>query len=180
MNRPLDSRSALLTQADSAAALTPAYKETVLAVIAHHQHTPGALLPILHEIQEHLGYLPPQAFALIADALRQTRAEIQGVVSFYPHFRQTAPGRSQLQICRAEACQARGARALEQYVQARLKLGYHQTSADQEYSLEPVYCLGNCACGPSMRVNDEVIGRVTPERFERLLDELTTQPLEIS
>ncbi len=139
---------------------------------------PGALLPILHGIQEQLGYIPTAATPIIAAALRQTRAEIEGVISFYHHFRTSPPGRHQLQICRAEACQARGANALEQHAQARLGIGYHQTTLDLEYSLEPVYCLGNCACGPSVRVGDEILGKVDPQRFDQLLKQLATLPLE--
>lgn len=140
---------------------------------------PGALLPILHAIQDQLGYIPAAALPIIADALQQTRAEIQGVISFYHHFRTQPPGRNRLQICRAEACQARGARALEQHAKTQLGIGYHQTTQDREYSLEPAYCLGNCACGPTLRVDDEIIGRVDPERFDQLLDQLATLPLEL-
>ncbi len=152
----------------------------IAAVVAQHKDRPGALLPILHGVQSKLGYIPVEAVAVIAKALQQTSAEITGVISFYHHFRSSPPARNQLQICRAEACQARGSRALEQHVQERLNIGYHQTTIDREYSLEPVYCLGNCACGPSLRINDDVVGRVTPQQFDQLLDELATLPLEVS
>lgn len=97
----------------------------------------------------------------------------------YHHFRTTPPGRHVVQVCRAEACQAVGGRALEAHVKARLGVDYHQTTPDREITLEAVYCLGNCACGPSVRVNDEVRGRITPEAFDDLMDELQTQPLEM-
>lgn len=146
--------------------------ESIQAIIERHQMRPGALLPILHEIQDRLGYIPQQAVPLIAVGLQQTRAEIRGVIGFYHHFRTTPPGRHQLQICRAEACQARGARELEQHAQSRLGIGYHQTSADLAFSLDAAYCLGNCACGPTVRVDNEIVGRVDPARFDRLIDEL--------
>ncbi len=152
---------------------------TVAKIVEQRRHQPGALLPILHAIQDRLGYIPVSAVAVIAAGLQQTRAEIHGVISFYHHFRSSPPGRNQLQICRAEACQARGSRALEQHAREKLGIDYHQTTADREFSLEPVYCLGNCACGPSMRVGDEIIGRVNGERFDRLIDALTVQPLEL-
>ncbi|MEH6822740.1 MAG: formate dehydrogenase subunit gamma [Motiliproteus sp.] len=155
------------------------YIETARSAIDRLQHKPGALLPILHDIHNQLGFIPAVTLAIIAAGLHQTSAEIQGVISFYEHFRTTPPGRHQLQICRAEACQARGSRALEQHVKATLGIGYHQSTPDQEYSLDPVYCLGNCACGPNLRVNDEIIGRVNAARFDRLIDELSTLPLEI-
>lgn len=144
------------------------------------KHKPGALLPILHALQDRFGFIPTDAIALIAASLQQTRAEIHGVISFYHHFRTTPPGRHVVQICRAEACQSVGARQLEAHAKARLGVDYHQTTPDREITLEAVYCLGNCACGPSIRVDDQVRGRVTEEAFDELLDELQTRPLEVS
>ncbi len=150
--------------------------DSIRAIIERHQMRPGALLPILHEIQDGLGYIPQQAIQLVAIGLQQSRAEIRGVISFYDHFRTTPPGRHQLQICRAEACQARGARELEQHAQARLGIGYHETSKDQAFSLDAAYCLGNCACGPSVRIGNSIVGRVDPARFDQLLEQLTPPP----
>lgn len=140
---------------------------------------PGALLPILHAIQDRVGFIPDQAVPLIASSLGQTRAEIHGVISFYHHFRTSPPGSHVVRICRAEACQSMGARALEAHARASLAIDYHQTTGDREITLEAVYCLGNCACAPSVSVDDRVLGRVTPERFDRLVDNLRTQPLEV-
>jgi formate dehydrogenase subunit gamma len=140
---------------------------------------PGALLPILHALQDRIGFIPEAAVPIIADALHQTRAEVHGVISFYHHFRTTPPGRHVVQICRAEACQSVGARQLEAHAKARLGVDYHQTTPDREITLEAVYCLGNCACGPSIRVDDSIRGRVTPEAFDELIDELQTRPLEV-
>lgn len=159
--------------------LSEADRTAVSTIVDQLKSKSGALLPILHGIQDRLGYIPSEAVPLIAEALQQTGAEIHGVISFYHQFRTSPPGRHQLQICRAEACQARGARALEAHAKARLGIGYHQTSPDREFSLEPVYCLGNCACGPSVRVGDEIVGRVDAARFDQLVDELTTVPLEV-
>ncbi len=143
------------------------------------KHKPGALLPILHALQDRIGFIPEAAVPIIADALHQTRAEVHGVISFYHHFRTTTPGRHVVQICRAEACQSVGARQLEAHAKARLGVDYHQTTADREITLEAVYCLGNCACGPSIRVDDSIRGRVTPDAFDELMDELQTRPLEV-
>lgn len=140
---------------------------------------PGALLPILHAIQDRVGFIPDQAVPLIASSLGQTRAEIHGVISFYHHFRTRPPGSHVLRICRAEACQAMGSRKLESHARARLGIDYHQTTSDCEVTLEAVYCLGNCACAPSVSIDDRVHGRVTPEAFDRLVDDLRTQPLEV-
>ena len=139
-------------------------------VIAEHKNKPGALLPVLHSVQEELGYIPESAVAIIAEALLQTRAEVHGVISFYHHFRTTPPGKHIVEICRAEACQAVGARALEAHAKSCLNIDYHQTTADRQFSLEPVYCLGNCATSPSIRIDDDIHGRVSLDKFDSLID----------
>ena len=143
------------------------------------KHKPGALLPILHAIQNRFGYIPSEAVAIIAESLQQTRAEVHGVISFYHHFRTSAPGSHTVQICRAEACQSMGARALEAHAKEKLGVDYHQTTSDREITLEAVYCLGNCSCAPSVRIGDRIHGRVTPEKFDKLVDKLTTRALEV-
>jgi formate dehydrogenase subunit gamma len=142
----------------------------VQAAIAAHRERPGALLPILHAVQDALGHVPPAALPPIAHALNLTRAEVHGVVSFYHHFRATPPGRHVVRLCRAEACQARGARALEAHAKQSLGIDFGATSADGAVTLEAVYCLGNCGCGPSLLVDvDELHANVTPARFDALL-----------
>lgn len=141
---------------------------------------PGALLPILHAIQDRFGHIPREAVPIIARSLQRTRAEIHGVISFYHHFRTAPPGNHVVRICRAEACQAMGARQLEAHARDTLGIDYHQTTVDREITLEPVYCLGNCACSPSVMIDDRVHGRVTPERFDGLIDDLRTVALEVS
>lgn len=153
--------------------------QAIQAEVDALKHKPGALLPILHALQDRIGFIPEAAVPIIADALHQTRAEVHGVISFYHHFRTTPPGRHVVQICRAEACQSVGARQLEAHAKARLGVDYHQTTPDREITLEAVYCLGNCACGPSIRVDDSIHGRVTPDAFDELMDELQTRPLEV-
>jgi len=143
--------------------------EILHRLIAAHPPRQDSLLPILHAIQDELGWVPPEATEPLAQALNLSRAEVHGVISFYPHLRSVQPGRHVLQLCRAEACQARGSAALEAHVRARLGIDFHETSADGAISLEPVYCLGNCACGPSLRVGDAIVGRVDASRFDALL-----------
>ena len=143
------------------------------------QHKPGALLPILHGIQNRLGYIPPEAVPIIAEALNQSRADIHGVISFYHQFRSTAPGEHIIELCRAEACQAMGSRQLEAHARNTLGLEYNGTTVDRSLTLEPVYCLGNCACAPSVRIDDQIVGRVTPEKFDDLVDQLRSQRLEL-
>ena len=132
---------------------------------------PGPLLEILHSIQDELGYIPAEAVPLIAEGLNLSRAEVHGVVSFYHHFRDTAPASTVVQLCRAEACQSMNSRALEEHAQRALGVQCGQTTADGRVTLEAVYCLGNCACAPSMMVNGELHGRVTPAHFDELARE---------
>jgi len=132
----------------------------------------SALLPILHAVQDALGYLPSAAVPLIAHQLNLSRAEVHGVISFYHWFRQQPPGRHLIHFCRAEACQAVGGRALEAHVKRTLAVEFGQTSADGAVTLEPVYCLGNCALGPSLMIDGVPHGRMTASRFDRLLNQL--------
>jgi formate dehydrogenase subunit gamma len=131
---------------------------------------PGALLPILHAIQDEFGYVPEAAVAIVAETLNLSRAEVHGVVTFYHFFRTKAPGKHTLYLCRAEACQSMGARGLEEHARRKLNIDFHETTADGRFSLEPVYCLGNCACSPAVMVDETVYGRVTPQRLDEILE----------
>jgi formate dehydrogenase subunit gamma len=150
------------------ATLTNQQREAVLRVIAELRTRPGPLLEILHGVQNALGFIPPAAVPLLATELNLSRAEVHGVVTFYHHFRSSAPGRHTLRLCQAESCQSMGAEALTKHVKARLGVDFHETTADGTYTLEPVYCLGNCALSPALMVDEELVGRVTPERFDAL------------
>lgn len=142
----------------------------ILAAVERHRHRDGPLIEVLHEVQADFGCIPSGAVPVIARALNLSRAEVHGVVSFYHHFRTKAPGRHVLQICRAESCQAAGGRAVESHAQKRLGVGFGQTTPDGRLTLEAVYCLGLCACSPAAMLDDEVHGRVTPERLDALID----------
>jgi formate dehydrogenase subunit gamma len=150
-------------------ALDPAQREAILRVVAVHRMRPGPLLEILHGVQAAVGFIPPAAVPLLAQELNLSRAEVHGVVTFYHHFREHAPGRHTLRLCQAEACQSMGAERLTQHVRQRLGVDFHETTADGQYTLEPVYCLGNCACSPALMRDEELCGRVTPDRFDELL-----------
>ncbi|HSG92492.1 MAG TPA: NAD(P)H-dependent oxidoreductase subunit E, partial [Methylotenera sp.] len=98
-------------------------------------------------------------------------AEVHGVVTFYHHFRTHMPGRHIMQICRAESCQAMGSEALEAHAKSCLNVDYHQTTADGAITLEPVYCMGNCALSPTVVIDDEIYGRVSPAELDALIAE---------
>jgi formate dehydrogenase subunit gamma len=126
-------------------------------ILAEHQGLEGPLLPILHNVQAAFGYVPQDTLPVIAAHLNISRAEVHGVVSFYHDFREAPAGRHVVKLCRAEACQAMGADALAGRVQAALGCDWHDTAGD--VTLEPVFCLGLCACGPAAMVDGQLIGR---------------------
>jgi formate dehydrogenase subunit gamma len=141
--------------------------------IAAHQNMPGALLPLLHAIQDDIGYVPDASYPFISKALALSIAEVHGVVTFYHHFRTHPAGKHILQICRAESCQAMGSAQLEADVKAQLGVDYHETTADGQVTLLPVYCLGNCACSPAVMMDEEVYGRMNKQKVADLISEVT-------
>ncbi len=142
---------------------------TIERIVAAKRALPGALLPVLHDIQEALGHIPPESVPLIASELNLSRAEVHGVISYYQHFRQTPPGRHVLRVCCAEACQAVGGEALAEHARARLE--------DSDLTLEPVFCLGLCAIGPALQIDETTLhAHVTPEKFDALIAALTDDP----
>ena len=137
----------------------------VEAAVAAHREDRGPLLPVLHAVQHELGWLPPQTAALVAKALNVSRADVHGVITFYADFRQHAPARRTLRICGAEACQARGSRALAAHAGQR-----HGATGTQDLCIEQVLCLGNCALGPAIELDGVLHGRVDAARFDALTD----------
>jgi formate dehydrogenase subunit gamma len=142
------------------------------AIIDEHKSREGALIPILHALQEAFGCVPGEAVPLLAEALNISRAEVHGVISFYHDFRTHPAGRHVVKLCRAEACQSMGAEALAQHVQERLRAGWHETTPNGAVTVEPVFCLGLCACAPSAMIDGEVHGRLDAAKLDALLEEL--------
>jgi formate dehydrogenase subunit gamma len=151
--------------------LAPAEREAVLRVVAANRTRPGALIEILHGVQAELGFIPPAAVPVLAEELNLSRAEVHGVVSFYHYFRHSAPGQQTIRVCQAESCQSMNSDGLTEHVKKTLGVDFHETTADGKFTLEPVYCLGNCACSPAVMRNEDLYGRVTPQRFDELLAE---------
>ena len=146
--------------------------DKVSECIEKFKDKPGALLPLMHAIQDNIGYIPEDCYSQIAKAYNHSVAEVHGFVTFYHHFRRHPAGKNVLQICRAESCQSMGSEALEAHCKQTLGIDYHQTTEDNLITLEPIYCLGNCACSPAVMMNDEVIGRVTKEKINDLIKKL--------
>lgn len=146
--------------------------EDIRAVITPLTSLEGPLLPMLHALQDVYGYVPQECVPVLADVLNLGRAEVHGVISFYHDFRDHPTGQHVLKICRAEACQSMGANALAEATLKRLGIGWHGTTADGRVTVEPVYCLGMCACAPAAMVDGRVIGRVDDARIDRILSEV--------
>lgn len=144
---------------------------TLQGLIEKYRSMPGALMPLLHAIQASVGYVPESSYPLIAKALNLSVAEVHGVVTFYHHFRTTPSGRHILQVCRAESCQSMGSTALEAHAKKCLNVDYHETTSDAAITLEPVYCLGNCALSPAVMLDGDIYGKVSAEDLDVLIAE---------
>jgi len=150
----------------------PGSEERVRDICEAHGNRPDELLEILHDVQGAFGFVPEALSAVIADALNLSRAEVYGVISFYHDYRREAPGRHMIKMCRAEACQAVNGREVCRHAQERLGAKFGETSADGNYTLEAVFCLGNCALSPAIMIDGNLYGRVDKERFDVIIAEL--------
>jgi formate dehydrogenase subunit gamma len=140
-------------------------------IIAPLTKLEGAMLPMLHALQENFGHVPDAAVPLIADALNLSRAEVHGCLTFYHDFRRAPAGRHVVKLCRAEACQAVGADRLHAELMGGLGVTWHETTADGRLTIEPVFCLGLCACGPAALVDDRPVARLTAAALDEALAE---------
>ena len=147
-------------------------RERAREIIEANQHLEGAALPILHALQHEFGYVDQEAVPLVAQALNLSRAEVHGVVTFYHDFRESPAGQHVLKLCRAEACQSMGADALAAKARDRLQVGWHETTPDGRVTLEPVFCLGLCACAPAAMLDGQVFGAIDEARLSSLIDRI--------
>jgi formate dehydrogenase subunit gamma len=145
-------------------------KEQASKIIEAHRGVAGAALPMLHALQAAFGFISEDAVPMIAQALNLSRAEVHGIITFYHDFRHHPPGRHVLKLCRAEACQSMGGDALAAHAQARLRAGWGESTSDGALTIEPVYCLGLCACAPTAMLDGKVVGRLDRARLDALLD----------
>lgn len=142
------------------------------SIVQNLKELEGPLLPILHGIQAEFGYVPQGSLPVIALGLNLSRAEIHGVVTFYHDFRREPAGRHVLKLCQAEACQSMGSDAVAARLKQLLGIGFHETAKDGSVTLEPVYCLGLCACSPSAMLDGEVIGRLDNDKIDAIVAEV--------
>lgn len=145
-------------------------KNIAAEIIRRFDAKPEMLVQILHEFVERYTFVSDEAIRQIADAVNLSRAEVHGVVSFYHDFRTTPAGKRVIRICQAESCQAMGSRDLTAHAEKKTGVSLGETSSDGALTLEPVYCLGNCACSPAIMDGDRVYGRVDADAFDQVLD----------
>ncbi len=144
-------------------------KDRVEEILAQHKGMEGALLPILHAVQAEFGFVPQEALPIIAKDLNISRAEVHGVMSFYHDFREKPTGQHIVKLCRAEACQAVGADRVAAHAIKSLGTDWHGTTADGKITLEPIFCLGLCACGPAAIVDGKLIGRLDEAKLTQII-----------
>jgi formate dehydrogenase subunit gamma len=142
------------------------------SIIQQMQGLEGPLLPILHGIQAEFGYVPQDALPVIASALNISRAEVHGVVSFYHDYRKAPAGRHVLKLCQAESCQSMGSDAVAAKFKQLLGIDFHETAKDGSVTLEPVYCLGLCACSPAALLDGEPVGQLDDEEIDAIVAEV--------
>ena len=138
-------------------------------ILAAYSGMEGPLLPILHAVQAEFGHVPQEALPVIAKSLNLSRAEVHGVMSFYHDFREKPAGRHVVKLCRAEACQSMGADRIAAHAKQRLGVDWHGTTLDGAVTLEPIFCLGLCACAPAAMVDGKLVGRVDEARLDALI-----------
>lgn len=143
-------------------------------IVARRAQDKGAAIPIFHDLMAQFGYVDRSIVPVVAEALNLSRAEIHGTLTFYHDFRDHPPGRRTLKVCRAEACQSRGARKLHDELKARLGIDWHGTTADGAVTIEPVYCLGLCANAPAMLVDEEPFGNIDMPALDEVIAEART------
>ena len=151
----------------------PAGSEQIARTICEaHGNRPDELLEIFHAIQHELGFVPEPTLPVIARALNLSRAEVYGVLSFYHDFRRAPAGQHVVKICRAEACQSMHNERLCRHAEGKLGTTFGETSPDGTFTLEAVYCLGNCALSPAMMIDGDLYGCVDNERFDAIVADL--------
>lgn len=155
-----------------AVAAPPGSKEKALEICEARGNRPDELLEIFHALQHDIGFVPDEVLPVIAEALNVSRADVYGVLTFYHEFRRTPPGRHVVKICRAEACQALHTEKVCAHAEEKLGTKFGSTSPDGEYSLEAVYCLGNCALSPAMMIDGDLYGCVDNKRFDAIIADL--------
>ena len=143
--------------------------DKAIDVIDRYINMPGGLLECLHGLQAVFGYVPKESINDIAEGFNISRAEVHGVISYYHDFKTSPRGKKVVRVCQAEACQAMGSRALTKRVEDLLGIKIGETRDDGAYSLEAVYCFGNCSLSPNVEIDGKLHARVNSDNFEKLV-----------
>ena len=146
-----------------------------MAICAAHGNKPDELLEILHDLMHEVGHVPESVLPVIANALNLSRAEVHGVVTFYHDFKREPAGQHLIKICRAEACQSMGTEQLCQHAEKKFNIGMGGTSKDGKFTIEQVFCLGNCALSPAVLIGDKLYGKVDAKRFDEIVAGLSKE-----
>jgi NADH-quinone oxidoreductase E subunit len=145
--------------------------EKIEGIIDKHKNQKWALIPLLQEIQEAFGYVPPESIEPIAEALNVFPSQVQGVITFYAGFSLEPKGKYVLKVCRGTACHVRGGKSIMRLIKKELELEEGMTTPDYQFTLETTACLGACALAPTMMVNRTYFGKLTPPKVSSILSE---------
>jgi len=137
-------------------------------VISKFEGQKWSLIPLLQEVQQEFGYIPPEAIQSIADGVGAFPSQVQGVISFYTGLYTTPRGRNVVKVCRGTACHVRGGKTILKLVKQQLDLEEGETSPDLEYTLETVACIGVCAIAPNMVINNDTYGQLNPKKLTQI------------
>jgi NADH:ubiquinone oxidoreductase subunit E len=145
--------------------------DSLTAIINKYRDENWGLIPLLQHIQEKIGYIPPPSIDPIAQALRLYPSQVQGVITFYSGFSLEPKGKSVVKVCRGTACHVKGSRSILRLMKKELDLEEGETSADYQFTLETVACLGACFLAPTMMVNRDYFGKLTPPKVTSVLSQ---------
>jgi NADH-quinone oxidoreductase E subunit len=140
-------------------------------ILSRYQDQKWPLIPLLQEVQDELGYIPPEAIVPIARGTSLFPAQVQGVITFYEQFHTTPRGRNVVRVCRGTACHVRGGRTILKIVKQNLDVEEGETTPDMNFTLETVPCLGTCFLAPAMMVNKNYYGKLAPPKVRNILQQ---------
>jgi len=147
----------------------------LLSIIEKHKTEQWALIPMLQDIQETFGFIPPESIETIAEALTLSPAQVQGVITFYAGFTLKPKGKYVVRVCRGTACHVKGGRSILRLMKKELGLEEDETSPDYQFTLETVACLGACFLAPTMMVNRTYYGKLAPTKVSSVLAQFKKQ-----
>ena len=153
------------------AEFSPAVQQEAAAIIARYPERNSAILPLLHLAQREFGYLSPEVEHLVANLLQRPVTEVHGVITFYTMFNSKPAGKYHIQICRNISCWIKNAPDLLEHLKSKLGIEVGETTADGKFTLTEVECLAHCEQAPALQINDEIIGNLTKEKIDQIIND---------